>query len=60
MMNEKSVQFRVHTPNLLAQVLDNPGTAVLKIPLIILLRLLGRVAERAIELDDPIMNELRK
>lgn len=48
----------VNTPELIAQVFDNPGTAIMKIPFRTLLIILGQVAQRAIELDDPELNAL--
>ncbi len=48
----------VDTASLVGQVFDNPGTAIMKIPFITLLSLLGQVATRAIELDDPELNAL--
>lgn len=55
---EKEMQFRVHTTNLLNEVLKNPGTSALKIPLSIFGKLLFRVGVRASELNDPQLNEL--
>ena len=54
----KGLEWKVHTPSLLEQVLDNPGTHILKIPLNILSNLLFQVANRAIEIDDPVLNNL--
>lgn len=51
-------KWKVHTPNLMREVLQNPGTGMLTQPINILARLLGQVAERAIELNDPELNQL--
>lgn len=48
--------WRVHTPNLLREVQTNKGTEALRIPLAIFGRILYDVAERAAELNDPLMN----
>lgn len=50
--------WRVHLPNLLSQVLDNPGTQILNIPLKIVGSLLSDVGERASQLNDPELNRL--
>ena len=53
--------FRVHTINLLKEIVDGamPRTmGVLFVPINTFKALLGKVAERAIELNDPIMNML--
>lgn len=54
----KHLDWKVHTPNLLQEVLSNNTTAILKKPLQILGHLLADVAARAIELDDPKLNHL--
>jgi len=53
--------FRVHTPNLLKEIVSNSiprSHGVLFVPLNSLRILLGKVAERASELNDPILNQL--
>lgn len=50
--------WRSHVPNLFSEVLSNHGTAILKQPLQITLRILEEVAQRAIELDDPKLHSL--
>ena len=57
MKNDK-LQWRTHTANLLAEIMKNEGTAILKIPLNIFLRLLLDVAKRASEINDPQLNAL--
>ena len=56
--NIQHPQWKCHTPNLLAEVLNNPGTAILRMPLRILGELLHGVAERAAEVNDPALNLL--
>ena len=48
--------FRVNTPQLLDEISKNNGVAILKVPLNVLQRWLLKLAERAIELDDPELN----
>lgn len=52
--------FRIHVPNLLHEIaLLNPnGGGVMKIPLNIFRIYLAKVAERAIQIDDPELNIL--
>jgi len=56
----ETVHFRVHTPNLLKEVLENlnpkKNHGILFIPMNAFRNLLAQVAERAIELDDPKLN----
>jgi hypothetical protein len=52
------MKWKCHTPNLLQEVLCNPSTSVLSIPLNILGRLLYEVGERASQLNDPELNRL--
>ena len=54
----KMLNWRCHTPRLMEEILINPGCAILVQPLRILLSILGEVAQRAIELDDPELNLL--
>lgn len=54
----ESLEWKVHTPNLLREVLENPGTSALRIPLNIFGKLLAEVGERAAEINDPKLNEL--
>lgn len=51
-------KWKVHTPNLLKEILVNPQLACMAQPLNIFARLLAEVAERAIELNDPALNNL--
>lgn len=52
------LSWKCHTPNLLREVLNNPGTEMLRMPLNIFGRLLAEVAERASEINDPALNLL--
>lgn len=53
-----SIMWKVHTPSLLNEVLNNKGAHVLAQPINIFANLLAAVAERAAELDDPKLNIL--
>jgi hypothetical protein len=57
-MKEERLTFTVHTVHLLDEVLNNPGTHMLRMPLIIFRGILADVAQRAIELNDPKLNQL--
>lgn len=57
-MSQTNLEWKVATYDLFKEILNNPETAALKIPLNILLGLMKGVAKRAIELDDPEMNGL--
>ena len=48
-----SLQWRIHMPNLLKEILNNPGTAMLEKPLTILGHRLYDLAELAVKIDDP-------
>lgn len=50
--------WKVHTPALLKEILSNPSAQILEKPLMIFSRILGEVADRAGELNDPILNDL--
>lgn len=50
--------WRVHTENLLKEILQNPSTQILKQPIGELYNILRKVAKRAAELNDPKMNTL--
>jgi len=53
-----SNDWKIHTPNLLREVLNNHGAGILEKPLQILAEKLSKVAERAIELDDKVLLKL--
>lgn len=46
------LQFDAHLPNLLAEVLNNPTTWILKMPIEITREILAELAQLAIEIDD--------
>lgn len=52
------LDWKCHTPKLFAEILQNKGAAILRVPLMILLGILGEVAQRAIELNDPELSIL--
>lgn len=56
--DETMLHFRVHTPNLLDELLKCSKLGVMTRPVQILGHLLACVAVRSIELDDPILNGL--
>lgn len=49
----KKLEFDVHLPNLLKEVLNNQTCSILVTPINITRRLLAKLAELAIEIDDP-------
>lgn len=51
-------QWKVNTAELLKEVLNNPGAAALKVPLVIFGNLLAEVASRCAEVNDPVLNGL--
>lgn len=55
---EQEALWKVHTANLLREVLNCPGSSALRIPLSIFSNLLAEVGERAAQLNDPKLNEL--
>lgn len=60
-MKEK-LEFSIHLPNIITEMIQNGRAnkdfAALLIPLTTMYDLLRRVAQRAIELDDPELNKL--
>lgn len=50
------LSFRINTPQLIQEIAQNNGVAILKVPLNILQRWLEILAQRAIEIDDPELN----
>lgn len=57
-MEKSNLQWRVHTANLLKEILNNPGTGILSKPLNIFGRLLAEVGEEAARINDPKLNAL--
>jgi len=55
---ENRLGWRVHTAGLIAEILTNQTTGILKMPLAIFQQLLAQVGLRAAELNDPKLNEL--
>lgn len=54
----KKLDWKCHTPQLLNEILLNPGASALKQPLIIFRGILAEVAQRATELNDDKLNLL--
>lgn len=60
-MAKKTLHFRVDTMKLLIEIVDHglrPGMGVLRVPLNTFRVLLGQVAQRCTELNDPVLNRL--
>lgn len=60
-MKSKNIHFRVDTMKLLHEIFDNAmpqSMGIIKTPINIFKNLLGEAAERAIELNDPILNRI--
>lgn len=58
-MKAKKVYWKVHTPNLLKEIVNfNPTMAVMGTPISILGTVLFALADRARELNDPELNSL--
>jgi hypothetical protein len=51
-------EWKVHTPNLLVEILNNQGSSILERPLQIFANILYKVSERASEINDPELNQL--
>jgi len=51
-------QWRAHLPRLIEEIANNPQCSALVIPLRITREIIDRVAQRAIELNDPQLNAL--
>jgi hypothetical protein len=53
------VYFKVHTAKLLEEILENnPSIGILKVPTNVFRGLLCQVAQRASQINDPILNKL--
>lgn len=57
-MATKRLYWKCHTTRLLEEVLSNPGTSALQIPMTIFRSLLAQVAQRSAELNDDKLNLL--
>lgn len=55
---DPTMVWKLHTPNLLSEILTNKGTEILWIPMHLLCNLLGQVAQRAASLHDPELDAL--
>jgi hypothetical protein len=54
----KTLKWRVHTPSLLKEILNNKGANILHRPVQIFASILSQVAQRASELNDAKLNAL--
>jgi hypothetical protein len=52
------LEWRCHTPNLLSEIMCNPGTGALRVPMKEFKLMLFAVAERAAEINDPKLNRM--
>ena len=58
-MKDKTLKWRVHTPNLLKEIVENNPTAwTLRTPVLLFRQILTTLAECAIRLDNPELNVL--
>lgn len=55
---KQELEWRVHTPNLLKEIVQHSNQPILRQPIHILKQLLVEVGERAAELDDCKLNAL--
>lgn len=51
-------EWKIHTSNLLREIINGSGQAIYHVPLVMLGGLLHEVATRASELNDPKLNHL--
>lgn len=53
------LSFKIHTPRLLDEILNsNDSMGIFSVPINVFANLLAQVAQRASELNDPILNHL--
>jgi hypothetical protein len=59
-VQHKELSWKVHIPSLFNEIVENGGlgTSIFRVPLSITSRILGEVAQRALELNDPKLNAL--
>lgn len=57
-MSTITYQTRVHTPEMIKEILTSKDMGIMHIPLLILRGILAEVAQRSAELNDPKMNAL--
>ena len=55
---DKKFRWKVNTPQLLREIMGNPGMGILHVPLNIYQSLLFELAERSSELNDPKLNAI--
>ncbi len=53
-----TLRWKMHTPNLLKEILNNPSCGILRVPLNILSNILAELGECASRINDPELNEL--
>lgn len=58
MSQNETLKFKVHTSNLISEIMSNPSAGILHKPLIVFKDLLIQVAIRASELNDVELNKL--
>lgn len=58
MSKKVELEWKVHLPNLLREVLENPTCAILAMPLSITGHLLHELADVAREIDDPRLHRM--
>jgi hypothetical protein len=54
----RELHWKCHLPNLFKEIMCNPGTGMLKMPLTLTQNILAELAERCIQVNDPIINEI--
>lgn len=54
----RELKWKCNLPGLFEEILNNKGTAILNAPINLTKSILEEVGRRAIELNDPILNEL--
>jgi len=55
---DKKLRWKINTPQLLREIMGNPGMGILHVPLNIYQSLLFELAERSSELNDPKLNAI--
>lgn len=53
-----NLEWKVHTENLLKEILENPDCSILSVPINIFGKLLSLVSVRCSEINDPQLNHL--
>lgn len=57
-ITDRRLKWKSNLPGLLEEVLNNHGAAALKMPILITRHILIELGERAIKINDPILNEI--